>query len=190
MLADHPLMQQMARFSVVGVSATALDFVLLVVLTEMLGVNYLVSNVISFSVSIVVNYLASMRFVFERRSGMRRRSAFACFIVLSVLGLGLNSLCMWLIVDGAGIDYRAAKVLAALIVSVWNFVTRKLFLEEHSGRMWARLGERLAAFCATHASAAESRALSFVRDVLDVYEDVRSMRTACRLVRVERRRAL
>ena len=121
---------------------------------------------------------------------MRRRSAFACFIVLSVLGLGLNSLCMWLIVDGAGIDYRAAKVLAALIVSVWNFVTRKLFLEEHSGRMWARLGERLAAFCATHASAAESRALSFVRDVLDVYEDVRSMRTACRLVRVERRRAL
>ncbi len=133
MLSEHPLIKQMAKFSVVGVSATVLDFVLLVCLTEFLHVNYLLSSVLSFSVSIVLNYAASMRFVFTRREGMRRRVAFARFVGLSVAGLGINSLCMWAIVEGLAWDYRFAKVVAALVGSAWNFVTRKLFLEERDG---------------------------------------------------------
>ena len=187
MLSNHPLIQQMARFSVVGVSATVLDFVLLVFLTEVLGCNYLLSNVASFTVSIVVNYLASMRFVFEKRDGMRGRSAFARFVGLSVAGLVINSFCMWAIVERGGIDYRAAKVLAALIVSVWNFVTRKIFLEQRRAGACLEMAEKLTAFCASHARAAESQALLFLRDVLSVYDEVRSWSTACRLVRLARR---
>ena len=54
---------------------------------------------------------------------------FIIFIVFSVLGLLLNNLIMWITVDFLSIYYLLAKILATIIVMVFNFVTRKIFLE-------------------------------------------------------------
>ena len=50
-------------------------------------------------------------------------------MVLSVIGLGLNNICMWTGVELLGIHYMITKIGATVIVSVWNFVTRKIFLD-------------------------------------------------------------
>lgn len=42
----------------------------MVALTELVGVNYLISATISFTVSVVFNYLASMRYVFTHKQGL------------------------------------------------------------------------------------------------------------------------
>ena len=57
--------------------------------------NYLVSATISFTVSVVFNYLASMRYVFTHKEDMSRRREFVIFIILSVIGLLINNVCMW-----------------------------------------------------------------------------------------------
>ena len=62
---------------------------------------------------------------------MSRRREFIIFIVLSVCGLGINDLLMWLMVDSLYIDYRLSKIVVTVVVAVWNFVTRKIFLEAH-----------------------------------------------------------
>ncbi|OKY80224.1 MAG: sugar translocase [Eggerthella sp. 51_9] len=95
------------------------------------GVPYLISTTISFVVSVIFNYFASMRFVFKRKDDMSRRREFIIFIVLSVCGLGINDLLMWLMVDSLYIDYRLSKIVVTVVVAVWNFVTRKIFLEAH-----------------------------------------------------------
>ena len=51
------------------------------------------------------------------------------FIGLSVIGLGLNQLLMWLFVDKLHIYYMLSKIIATAIVMVYNFITRKLFIE-------------------------------------------------------------
>ena len=51
------------------------------------------------------------------------------FIVLSVVGLGLNDLLMWVGQSLMGIDYRITKIVVTAIVMVYNFVTRKIFLD-------------------------------------------------------------
>ena len=84
------------KFGVVGVIAFVIDYGLLALLTEAFGVNYLVSATISFTASVVFNYAASMRYVFTHKEGMSRRREFAIFVVLSVIGLGLNNGCMGL----------------------------------------------------------------------------------------------
>jgi putative flippase GtrA len=45
--------------------------------------------------------------------------------------LGINDLLMWLMVDSLYIDYRLSKIVVTVVVAVWNFVTRKIFLEAH-----------------------------------------------------------
>jgi putative flippase GtrA len=124
------LFVQFCKFGVVGVLAFIIDYGLMLLLTQAFGVNYLISTTISFTVSVIFNYVASMRYVFTHRPGLSRRREFIIFVVLSVIGLGLNELCMWL---GQGlllIDYRITKVAATAIVMVFNFITRKIFLDD------------------------------------------------------------
>lgn len=123
------LIAQFMKFGVVGVIAFCIDYGILALLTEVFGVNYLVSATISFTVSVVFNYVASMRYVFTHKEGMSKRREFIIFVVLSVIGLGINNLCMWVGVELFGIHYLITKIGATAIVMVWNFVTRKIFLD-------------------------------------------------------------
>ncbi len=123
------LIAQFMKFGVVGVIAFIIDYGVMIFLTEVFGVPYLISTTVSFVVSVIFNYFASMRYVFERRDDMSRKREFVIFVVLSVCGLGINDLFMWLMVDFLFIDYRISKIAVTFIVAVWNFVTRKIFLE-------------------------------------------------------------
>lgn len=123
------LLAQFMKFGIVGVIAFVIDYGFMVLLTEVFNVPYLISTTISFIISVVFNYFASMRFVFKRKDDMSRRREFIIFIVLSVIGLAINDVFMWLMVDFLYIDYRISKIVVTFIVAVWNFVTRKIFLE-------------------------------------------------------------
>ena len=114
----------------VGALCFLIDYGLMILLTEIFHVYYLISCMISFTVSVVVNYLLSMRFVFLSREDMDKRMEFLLFVVLSLIGLGLNQLLMWLLVDKGGLHYMLSKIVVTVIVMVYNFVTRKLLLEK------------------------------------------------------------
>ena len=67
---------------------------MLMLLSQVIGIDPVIAAGISFVVSTVFNYFASMRFVFSHREGMSRRREFVTFVVLSVIGLGLNEVIM------------------------------------------------------------------------------------------------
>ncbi len=123
------LLAQFMKFGIVGVMAFVIDYGFMIFLTEVFGVPYLISTTVSFIVSVIFNYFASMRFVFKRKDDMSRKREFIIFVVLSVIGLVINDVFMWLMVDFLYIDYRISKIVVTFIVAVWNFVTRKIFLE-------------------------------------------------------------
>lgn len=123
------LIAQFAKFGVVGVIAFVIDYGLMVLLTELFNVNYLISATISFTVSVIFNYVASMRYVFTHKEGLSRRREFIIFVVLSVIGLLINDALMWVGVDLFGISYLLVKIFATVVVMVWNFITRKIFLD-------------------------------------------------------------
>ena len=58
------LIQQMIKFGFVGVLCFFIDYGIMVFLTEVFGINYMVSSTVSFSVSVTVNYILSVAFVF------------------------------------------------------------------------------------------------------------------------------
>jgi len=126
------LFSQFIKFGIVGAIATAIDFGLLIFLTEVFQINYLISATIAFTVAVIFNYLASMRYVFTHKEELSRRKEFIIFVVLSVIGLLINNGCMWLGVELFAVDYRITKIVATAIVVMWNFITRKIFLDAGS----------------------------------------------------------
>ncbi|WP_419044182.1 GtrA family protein [Enorma massiliensis] len=123
------LIEQIMKFGVVGVIAFVIDFGVMVFLTEVFGIDPVISATVSFIISVIFNYAASMRYVFSHREGMSRTREFVIFVVLSAIGLGINDLLIWAGTDLASFDYRLVKIFATAVVMVWNFVTRKIFLE-------------------------------------------------------------
>ena len=123
------LLAQIMKFGVVGVIATVIDFGIMNLLHYGLGLNILIANTSGFIISLIFNYLASMKYVFAHKEGMSRRREFIIFVTLSVIGLIINNLCMWAGVELAHIHYLITKIGATFIVMVWNFVTRKIFLD-------------------------------------------------------------
>ena len=119
---------QLIKFAIVGVIAAFVDVGVLVVLKELLNIDVLIASAISFCVSVTVNYVLSMSFVFKSKKQSKVKE-FIIFVCLSVGGLGLNQLILWVGVNFTSIYYLIIKFMAMVIVPVYNFITRKIFLE-------------------------------------------------------------
>ena len=123
------LIIQLIRFGIVGVIATAIDVGVLALLKEVAHMDVLVASALSFSVSVVVNYILSMLWVFKSK-GESKAKEFVIFVLLSVGGLLITQLVMWLGTELAEIYYLAVKIFAIIFESTYNFITRKIFLEK------------------------------------------------------------
>ena len=126
------LMEQIVKFGFVGFLCFFIDYGLMVLLKERLGIHYLISSTISFTVSVIVNYILSIAFVFETDKSKNKVGEFVIFVCLSVIGLGINALCMWVAVEFIHIHYMLSKIGATAVVMVYHFVTRKIFIEKKS----------------------------------------------------------
>jgi putative flippase GtrA len=124
------LIAQLMKFVVVGGLSFVLDFIIYYVLTNFFSVYYLIAGFFSFSLSLIFNYLMSMKFVFKSKDDLKKTHEFAIFVILSVMGLGLNLLSLYILVDIFKMNDLIAKVFVAGIVMIFNFVTRKIFLEQ------------------------------------------------------------
>jgi putative flippase GtrA len=121
-------MLQIIKFGIVGVIAALVDVGTLVILKELFLVDVLLSSAISFCVSVTVNYILSMTFVFKSKNQSKIRE-FIIFVLLSIGGLCINQLILWGGVNFTSIHYLVIKFLAMVIVPFYNFITRKIFLE-------------------------------------------------------------
>lgn len=124
------LMRQIIRFGFVGFLCFFIDYGVMVLLTDRFGLDYRFSCGISFTVSVIVNYILSITFVFETDKKKNKSGEFIVFVFLSLVGLVINEACMWLAVEFFGIHYKLSKIGATGVVMVYNFISRKIFIEK------------------------------------------------------------
>ena len=123
------LLVQIFRFGIVGVVATLIDFIFLYFFKELCQIHVVIANTLSFIISVIYNYWASLTFVFDVNPEKSKKKNFLMFMICSVIGLCLNDFIVWVVTDKLGIYYLISKVIATIVVMVFNFVTRKKFLE-------------------------------------------------------------
>ena len=123
--------KQFGKFAIVGLTSLAVDYALLMFLVEACEADLFFSTTVSFIVSVIINYVLSMRYVFDHREGMNRKREFTIFAILSAVGLGLNDLYMFVGVTMLNIGYQAMKLISTFLVTWYNFFSRKKFLSNN-----------------------------------------------------------
>ncbi len=124
------IIKQLFRFGIVGAICFLIDYSILYICTDIFKIYYLISSIISFSISTIFNYILSIKFVFNIKEDRNKNKDFINFIVFSVIGLILNQIIMWIGVDVINIYYMITKVISTCIVMCFNYITRKIFLEK------------------------------------------------------------
>lgn len=118
------LFGKLVRFGMVGALATAIQYLVLVVLVRGIGMWPPVASAVGFVLSAGVNYLLNYHFTF--RSHQQHAPAASKFLTLAIVGLVLNATLMQVLVD-SGWHYLLAQVCVTAVVFLWNFVGNSLW---------------------------------------------------------------
>lgn len=137
-------LKEVLRFILTGGVCFLVEFVLLVLLRDSAGLPTLLANAIAFTVSVILNYFLCLLWVFEGSQGGNGARQ-AAFFLTSLIGLGLNEVIMFVmglifnedmtVMSVAGKEltmYMVHKVIATLIVMIWNYFSKKAVLSKRS----------------------------------------------------------
>ncbi|HAI77297.1 MAG TPA: hypothetical protein DCM08_13760 [Microscillaceae bacterium] len=119
-----PVYRQFIRFALVGFFSAAVEISSFTLLANVLKIDNLVANTISYLFTVVINYILSKAWVFE--SGKYSpRVEFLAFCLVAALGYVINQTVFWLVAYKLELWNVLAKVLAIGTVVMWNFFLKK-----------------------------------------------------------------
>lgn len=111
------------RFVVTGIVCFIVDFGVMMLLMKFTHLPDVLTIAISFTLSVVLNYIMCARWVFKAAHNQDLKSI-SIFIGSSVIGLGLTEILM--IIFMLVIHPYIAKIFVTLIVMVWNFIMKRI----------------------------------------------------------------
>ncbi len=121
--AEHALPLPV-RFIIAGGTSAATALGLLYAFTEWVHLWYIVSATLAFSASIAVSFILQKYWTFTDRAPLSARQLVP-FFILNISNVGLNSLCLYLVVEYLHVWYMAAEVGVAAVIAVWSFIVMR-----------------------------------------------------------------
>lgn len=119
---------QFIRYFIVGGIAFIADFSALFLLTEWVGLNYLLSATLAFIIGIIINYQLSICWVFDQRAISNKYIEFLIFAFIGVIGVFLNLGIIFFLTEKLNVFYLHSKLVATVIIFLFNFGARKIYL--------------------------------------------------------------
>ena len=125
-LLDKAILLKFIKFGIVGFSGMIVDFGITFLCKEKLKIQKYVSNAIGFTVAATTNWLLNRIWTFASNNP-QILSEYLCFFGVSLIGLGINTLILWLLTDKAKLNFYLSKVGAIGITTIWNFLANNYF---------------------------------------------------------------
>jgi len=108
------------KFAAVGLSGVFVDFGVTYLCKEIFKIQKYVSNSIGFTVAASSNYIFNRIWTFES-TNPDIAVEYSEFIIISLIGLAINNLILWLIIRKFKINFYVSKLFAIGVVTIWNF---------------------------------------------------------------------
>lgn len=125
-MIDRVLILKFLKFCIVGFSGMVVDFGFTWLCKEKFKWNKYVSNSIGFVLAATNNYIWNRWWTFQSDNA-NIPIEYGKFLVISVIGLGLNNLVVYLLHEKLKLNFYFAKLIAIGVVTIWNFVMNYRF---------------------------------------------------------------
>jgi len=125
-MIDRIFLLKIFKFCIVGFSGMAIDFGTTWVFKESLKVNKYIANSLGFIFASSWNFALNRFWTFQSLYPKVAIQYFT-FLSISVVGLGLNNLVVYILHGRFRMNFYLAKLAAVVIVTSWNFLMNYFF---------------------------------------------------------------
>lgn len=119
--------EELWNYLIVGALTTVVSIGSYSIFSKLLKINYLISNVLSWIVSVIFAYFTNRWFVFHSKE-KKKFKEFIAFVSSRLLTLLLDSCLMIVGVDYLKIDDLLTKILVQIIIVISNYILSKLIV--------------------------------------------------------------
>ena len=125
-IINGELIYKFVKFGVVGASGMAVDFGFTFLSKEIIKIQKYIANAIGFTLAATSNYFLNRWWTFHSHNphvGLE----YSKFLLISILGLGINTFVIWLLVSRYNRNFYISKLFAIAVVTLWNFIFNMIF---------------------------------------------------------------
>ncbi len=108
------------KFIVVGASGLVIDFSLTYLFRNIIKINQYIANAIGFTVAATSNYILNRIWTFSSHNP-EILLEYGKFFFISLIGLGINSFVLYLLVSRVKWNFYFSKLFAIGAATLWNF---------------------------------------------------------------------
>ena len=123
---DKLLLSKLLKFGIVGCSGMIVDFGITYLCKEILKINKFLSNGIGFILAATSNYFLNRNWTFNSQTE-DIGTQYVQFMIVSTIGLGINSLSLYILNEKLKWNFYFSKLIAIAITTIWNFFANLLF---------------------------------------------------------------
>jgi putative flippase GtrA len=117
----HAFLIKFLKFGIVGFTGLFVDFGFTYLCKEILKIHKYVSNSIGFTIAASSNYIINRIWTFKS-DDPNIAVEYTEFLVISLVGLGINNLILWFLVSRFKMNFYLGKLIAIGFVTIWNFL--------------------------------------------------------------------
>lgn len=114
------------KFGIVGFTGLLVDFAFTYLFRNILKVNQYISNAVGFLIAATTNYILNRIWTFKSNNP-DVLIEFGEFLLISLIGLGINSIILWILVSKLKRKFYFSKLIAIVITTFWNFIANLFF---------------------------------------------------------------
>jgi putative flippase GtrA len=119
-MIDTVVLWKFLKFCLVGFSGMIIDFGTTWLLKEKLSINKYLANSTGFILAATSNYLLNRIWTFHSTNN-RVATEYLSFVLISVVGLGINNLVVYVLTEKVRLNFYLSKLFAVGVVTIWNF---------------------------------------------------------------------
>jgi len=120
--------ERIVRYIISGGTATGANLALLYVLTDWLGLWYLISAVLAFIGGFFTSFFLHKLWTFQDNSREQTKRQMMIFLLLAVTNLINNTLLIYVLVDIFKVWYLLSQAIIAVLIAVWNYNAFRIFV--------------------------------------------------------------
>jgi putative flippase GtrA len=125
-MIDKILILKFLKFCTVGLSGMFIDFGSTWLLKEKVKMNKYIANSCGFILAASSNYVWNRIWTFGSENN-QVVAEFLSFFIISLLGIGINNLILWILADKFRFNFYFSKLFAIGCITFWNFGMNILF---------------------------------------------------------------
>lgn len=123
---DKVFLLKFIKFCIVGFSGVFVDFGVTYFFKEVVKLQKYFANAIGFTCAATTNYILNRSWTFNSQNPHIVQE-FSRFFIIALIGLAINSAIIWLMNEKFKVNFYLSKLVATIIVTLWNFLINAYF---------------------------------------------------------------